>query len=73
MLRGVSFTVNPGDAVAFVGASGSGKSTIVSLVQRFYDIQEVCEENEGHFLNNQKKKTKQNKKNKKVKVQINDG
>lgn len=39
VLKGVSFTVNPNETVAFVGATGSGKSTILSLVVRNYDIQ----------------------------------
>ncbi|PIW32106.1 MAG: multidrug ABC transporter permease [bacterium (Candidatus Ratteibacteria) CG_4_10_14_3_um_filter_41_18] len=38
VLHQVSFTANPGDLIAFVGASGSGKSTIVSLLPRFYEI-----------------------------------
>ena len=39
VLRGVSFTVEPGQTVAFVGATGSGKTTILSLLCRNYDIQ----------------------------------
>ncbi len=39
VLRDVSFTVEPGRTVAFVGATGSGKSTIISLIGRFYEIQ----------------------------------
>ncbi|KAF9444209.1 P-loop containing nucleoside triphosphate hydrolase protein [Macrolepiota fuliginosa MF-IS2] len=38
VLKGINFTVEPGQYVAFVGASGSGKSTIVQLIQRFYDV-----------------------------------
>ncbi|HEY9464834.1 MAG TPA: ABC transporter ATP-binding protein [Vicinamibacterales bacterium] len=39
VLRNVSFEVRPGQRVAIVGATGSGKTTIVSLLQRFYDVQ----------------------------------
>jgi ATP-binding cassette subfamily B protein len=37
VLQGVSFAVGPGQVVAFVGSSGAGKTTITSLVPRFYD------------------------------------
>jgi ATP-binding cassette, subfamily B, multidrug efflux pump len=39
ILRDVSFTVEPGQTAAFVGHTGAGKTTIVSLMMRFYDIQ----------------------------------
>lgn len=39
VLRNVSFNVEPGKTVALVGRSGSGKSTIASLLPRFYDIE----------------------------------
>lgn len=38
VLKGVSFKVNPGETVAIVGATGAGKSTIISLITRLYDI-----------------------------------
>jgi ATP-binding cassette subfamily B protein len=38
ILRGVSFKVEPGSLVAIVGTTGSGKSTIINLVPRFYDV-----------------------------------
>ncbi|KAJ3225582.1 Iron-sulfur clusters transporter atm1, mitochondrial [Clydaea vesicula] len=40
ILNGLSFKLNAGSSVAFVGASGSGKSTILKLLFRFYDPQE---------------------------------
>lgn len=39
VLRDVNFTINPGEKVAFVGATGAGKSSIINLITRFYDIQ----------------------------------
>lgn len=39
ILKDVSFTIDPGQKVAFVGATGAGKTTIISLITRFYDIQ----------------------------------
>ena len=39
MLRGINLHVPPGRKVALVGPSGGGKSTIVNLIQRFYDPQ----------------------------------
>ncbi len=37
VLKGISFKVNPGETVAIVGATGAGKSTIISLITRLYD------------------------------------
>lgn len=39
VLRDISFTINPGETIAFVGATGAGKSSIINLITRFYDIQ----------------------------------
>ena len=39
VLRDVSFVIEPGQSVAFVGATGAGKSSILNLIGRYYDIQ----------------------------------
>jgi ATP-binding cassette subfamily B protein len=39
VLRGVSFSIEPGETVAIVGHTGAGKTTIISLLLRFYDVQ----------------------------------
>jgi subfamily B ATP-binding cassette protein MsbA len=38
VIKGISFTVQPGETVAIVGATGAGKSTIINLLSRFYEI-----------------------------------
>jgi ATP-binding cassette subfamily B multidrug efflux pump len=44
VLHNISFTARPGQTTAFLGTTGSGKSTIVSLIPRFYDVTggEIC-------------------------------
>lgn len=38
LLRDISFTAEPGQTVAFIGSTGSGKSTLIQLIPRFYDV-----------------------------------
>ena len=47
VVRGISFNVKAGETVAIVGATGAGKSTIINLVNRFYEIDsgEICLDN----------------------------
>lgn len=51
VLKGVSFTVKKGDTVAIVGPTGSGKSTIVQLLPRLYDVEKGEITIDGHSLN----------------------
>jgi ATP-binding cassette, subfamily B, multidrug efflux pump len=50
VLRGVSFTVEPGRTVALLGATGSGKTSIINLLPRFYDPSEGAVLIDGHDL-----------------------
>lgn len=40
VIRNVSFKASPGEKVAFIGSTGSGKSTLIQLIPRFYDVSE---------------------------------
>lgn len=40
VLKNISFTVNPGETVAIIGSTGSGKSTIINLIERLFDTKE---------------------------------
>ena len=40
LLKDISFKVNKGETIAFIGSTGSGKSTLINLVPRFYDVSE---------------------------------
>ena len=50
VLRDISFHVQPGQTVAFVGATGAGKTSIINLLSRFYDIQQGHIKVDGHDL-----------------------
>ncbi|MDW0117809.1 ABC transporter ATP-binding protein [Sporosarcina thermotolerans] len=57
VLRDVNFTIKPGETVALVGMSGGGKSTIVSLIPRFYDVTEGSIRIDGQDLRDVQLKT----------------
>jgi len=55
VLAGVNLSIAPGETVAFVGGTGAGKSTLISLVPRFYDPSEGVVRLDGHDLKSLKK------------------
>ncbi len=52
VLRDVSFDIKPGETIALVGPTGAGKTTIVNLISRFYDIQEGVIRIDGYDIKN---------------------
>ena len=52
ILENVSFTVKPGEMIAFVGPTGAGKTTVVNLLSRFYDVNSGSVEIDGHDIRN---------------------
>ncbi|MDQ6709582.1 MAG: ABC transporter ATP-binding protein/permease [Candidatus Dormibacteraeota bacterium] len=48
VLRDVSITIDPGEKVAVVGATGAGKTSLISLLTRFYDVQQGAVTVDGH-------------------------
>jgi len=57
ILNGIDLEIEPGTCVAFVGGTGTGKSTLLSLVPRFYDPTEGMVSLDGHNLRNLTKKS----------------
>lgn len=51
VLKSVSFKIEPNKKTAIIGESGSGKSTCMQLIERFYDIQEGFLTLDGKMLN----------------------
>jgi len=52
VLRDISFSIEPGETVALVGATGAGKSSIINLLSRFYDIQKGSILLDGYDIRN---------------------
>ncbi|MBQ8596755.1 MAG: ABC transporter ATP-binding protein, partial [Lachnospiraceae bacterium] len=50
VLNDVSFDITPGETIALVGPTGAGKTTIVNLISRFYDVQEGTVRIDGHDI-----------------------
>lgn len=50
VLKDVSFNITPGETIALVGPTGAGKTTIVNLISRFYDVQKGTVSIDGHDI-----------------------
>jgi ATP-binding cassette, subfamily B, multidrug efflux pump len=50
VLKDISFDVKPGETIALVGATGAGKSSVINLLSRFYDIQKGSIKVDGHDI-----------------------
>lgn len=56
VLKNISFTVNPGETVALVGSTGSGKSSIINLLMRFYEFEQGDILIDGHSIKSYSKR-----------------
>lgn len=56
VLRGVNFKIQPGEKIALVGATGAGKTSVISLVSRFYDVQQGAVKIDGHDVREYKQR-----------------
>ena len=61
VITDVNFIANPGETVAFIGSTGSGKSTLINLIPRFYDVTEGSILVDGVDIRNMKLKTLRDK------------
>ena len=52
VLKGVSFSIDAGQTIALVGSTGAGKTTIVNLISRFYEVTDGTVYIDGHNVNN---------------------
>lgn len=50
MLKNLTFEAKPGDTVALLGMTGSGKTTVINLIPRFYDVSEGAIKIDGHDI-----------------------
>ncbi len=50
VLKDINFMANPGESIAFVGPTGAGKTTIVNLISRFYNIEQGAVQIDGHSV-----------------------
>ena len=61
ILENISFKVNKGETIAFIGSTGSGKSTLINLIPRFYDVTDGSILVDGVDVRNYKEETLNNK------------
>src|SRR5205823_4980888 len=52
VVKDITLTIEPGRIAAFVGPTGSGKTTIINLIPRFYDVTSGCIRLDGHDVRN---------------------